>query len=145
MRPLETGRSATAAGRSFWKCDMKLVPLLRRDSTIDLAPDIYRQRLVVEGVPAFPISDKQIASYLKSLSRVCAMTVLIEPVTHRSDRFGWAGWIHWETSGAHFYAWEEPRLFFSVDIYTCKEFDPGVVIEFTRKYFDASRISSKEF
>ena len=36
---------------------------------------------------------------------------LLEPVTHRSDRYGWAGWIHWETSGAHFYAWEQPRLF----------------------------------
>ena len=124
---------------------MKLVPLLRRDAALDLAPDIYRQRLVVEGVPAWPISDKHIASYLKSLSCVCAMTVLIEPVTHRSDRFGWAGWIHWETSGAHFYAWEEPRLFFSVDIYTCKAFDPAVAVEFTRRTFDASQIVAREF
>ena len=37
------------------------------------------------------------------------MTLLIDPVTHRSDRYGWAGWVHWETSGAHFYAWEVPR------------------------------------
>ena len=52
------------------------------------------------------------------------MHLLLDPVTHRSDRYGWAGWVHWETSGAHFYAWEDP-LFFSVDIYTCKPFDSG--------------------
>ena len=124
---------------------MNNAPPLPRTEMLDLAPDIYRQRLVVEGVPAGPISDRKISSYLKSLSRVCEMKVLIEPVTHRSDRFGWAGWIHWETSGAHFYAWEEPRLFFSVDIYTCKAFDPGVVIEFTRKFFKASEIVAREF
>ena len=33
-----------------------------------------------------------------------------------ADGRGWAGWIHWETSGAHFYAWDTPRPFFSVDI-----------------------------
>ena len=36
------------------------------------------------------------------------MNVLLDPVTHRSDRYGWAGWVHWEASGAHFYAWEQP-------------------------------------
>ena len=73
------------------------------------------------------------------------MKQLIEPVTHRSDAFGWAGWIHWETSGAHFYAWEQPALFFSVDIYTCKEFEPEHAVKFTEKFFDASQIVYKEF
>src|SRR5689334_20629086 len=77
----------------------------------DLAPSIVRQRLVVEGTRAEPIEAAEIRAYLKALSRVCDMTVLIEPVTHRSDRYGWAGWVHWETSGAHFYAWDEPRVF----------------------------------
>ena len=85
----------------------------------DLAPEIHRQRLVVEGYPASTITAEQITKYLSALSVEIEMVELLEPVTHRSDKFGWAGWIHWETSGAHFYAWEEPRLFFSVDIYTC--------------------------
>lgn len=111
----------------------------------DLAPQILRQRLVIEGYPARPISDAAIKSYLSELSDFIGMRTLIEPVTHRSDLYGWAGWIHWETSGAHFYAWEQPLLFFSVDIYTCKAFSVRAALDFTRDYFSASRLSYKSF
>src|SRR6476646_9821286 len=63
----------------------------------DLAPMIHRQRLVVEGEPRAPIDAPTIRAYLSKLSEVCAMSLLMEPVTHRSDRYGWAGWVHWET------------------------------------------------
>ncbi len=111
----------------------------------DLAPMIHRQRLVIEGTPRSPIDAPSIREYLTGLSRVCGMTTLIEPVTHRSDRYGWAGWIHWETSGAHFYAWDVPTLFFSADVYTCKAFDPLVAARFTAEFFDATEIVAKEF
>ena len=111
----------------------------------ELAPEILRQRLVIEGIPARPVDDEQIRHYLSALSREVDMVQLLEPVTHRSDLYGWAGWIHWETSGAHFYAWEQPRLFFSVDIYTCKAFDPDTAVAFTREYFSARTIVAKSF
>ena len=111
----------------------------------DLAPEIHRQRLVIEGYPGFVISDEHISDYLARLSDVLKMRTLISPVTHRSEKFGWAGWIHWETSGAHFYAWERPLLFFSVDIYTCKPFDPASAVAFTRKYFKTTKVVHKEF
>lgn len=110
----------------------------------DLAPEIIRQRMIIEGYPTKAITDEDIKDYLKGLSEVLGMKTLIEPVTHRSDTFGWAGWIHWETSGAHFYAWEQPRLFFSVDIYTCKTFNPEVARTFTQDYFKATEIADKE-
>lgn len=111
----------------------------------DLAPEIHRQRLVIEGVPQRPVEAAHIVEYLDGLSRTCGMVTLLEPVTHRSERFGWAGWIHWETSGAHFYAWESPQLFLSVDIYTCKSFDPVAAVEFTAAYFETDTIVAKEF
>ena len=110
----------------------------------DLAPTIHRQRLVVEGTCAEPISDEAICEYLRRLGDVTDMVVLTDPVTHRYPRFGWAGWVHWETSGAHFYAWDEPAPFFSVDIYTCKPFDPEAVVEFTREFFAATAITARE-
>ena len=91
------------------------------------------------------IDASSIVRYLDGLSEVCRMHVLLPPVTHRSDRYGWAGWVHWEASGAHFYAWEQPRLFFSVDIYTCKEFDPIATARFTREFFDADDVVAKAF
>lgn len=111
----------------------------------DLAPEIYRQRAVIEGYPNKPLTDDEIKEYLKQLSGVLKMKTLIEPVTHRSPLYGEAAWIHWETSGAHFYAWDVPRLFFSVDIYTCKAFDVADAVAFTKNYFNAETIEFKEF
>lgn len=106
----------------------------------NLAPKIYRQRLVIEGIPAKNIKATDIKKYLSELSRQLKMITLLNPVTHMSPKFGWAGWIHWETSGAHFYAWEKPKLFFSVDIYTCKKFSNKKAVEFTKNFFQASQI-----
>jgi hypothetical protein len=123
------------------------MPLVSAPGTemTDLAPMILRQRLVIEGIPTAPISAAAISEYLVALGDVCDMVVLTEPVTHRSDKFGWAGWVHWETSGVHLYAWEQPMLFFSVDIYTCKAFDPVAATAYTRAFFGATTIVAKEF
>lgn len=106
----------------------------------DLAPEIYRQRAVIEGYPNAPLKDDEIKNYLNGLSDVLKMHKLIEPVTHRSPKYGEAAWIHWESSGAHFYAWDQPRLFFSVDIYTCKEFDIADAVEYTKTFFNTNNL-----
>jgi hypothetical protein len=112
---------------------------------VDLAPMIHRQRMVIEGTCRQEITESDIVGYLRDLGGVTDMLVLTEPVTHRSDRYGWAGWVHWETSGAHFYAWESPLIFFSVDIYTCKAFDPERTLQFTRDFFSATALTSKSW
>ncbi len=111
----------------------------------DLAPEIHRQRLVVEGLVAAPICAADIVTYLTALGPVTDMMVLTEPVTHLAPGSGGGGWVHWETSGAHFYAWDVPRLFFSVDIYTCKPFDANAVVAFTQRHFQASEIVSRAY
>ncbi|MEO0494173.1 MAG: S-adenosylmethionine decarboxylase [Actinomycetota bacterium] len=111
----------------------------------DLAPDIHRQRLVIEGIPRAPISPNDIRDYLSKMSETIGMITLQDPVTNHSSRYGWAGWIHWETSGAHFYAWERPQLFFSVDIYTCKAFDAQDALEMTREFFGIDDLEYAEF
>jgi S-adenosylmethionine decarboxylase len=111
----------------------------------DLAPEIHRQRLVIEGLVAAPILEADIKVYLKELGSIADMRVLTEPVTHQSPLYGWAGWVHWESSGAHFYAWDVPRLFFSVDIYTCKPFDPHHAVAVTATFFSAEEIVGREF
>ena len=68
-------------------------PVLHASGMVDLAPEIYRQRLVVEGLVTAPISAEQITTYLSQLSGVLDMVTLLEPVTHQSDTYGWAGWI----------------------------------------------------
>lgn len=111
----------------------------------DLAPEIFRQRAVLEGYPNKPLTASEIKQYLTELSDALGMHTLIPPVTHRSPLYGEAAWIHWETSGAHFYAWDKPRLFFSVDIYTCKPFDVSSAVRFTEGFFGIKGIEYKEF
>src|SRR5262245_51624701 len=123
--------------------DLETVLVLNPD-VVDLAPGIVRQRLVIEGTCDTRIGEDAIRDYLARPSGVCDMRALNDPVTHHSARFGWAGWIHWETSGAHFYAWDTP-IFFSVDIYTCKPFDPAKVVRFTAEYFAAIDVVSFGF
>ena len=110
----------------------------------DLAPHIVRQRLVVEARCEEIVTAAAIIEYLQKLTHVCGMTGLMDPVVHRSDRYGWAGWVHWETSGAHIYAWDAPVVFVSVDIYTCKWFDPDAVVAFTRSFFGATDVAWRE-
>ena len=112
---------------------------------LDLAPMIYRQRLVLEGTCLAPIEADDIRAYLGALSGVCKMRILTPPIAHRSELYGWAGWIHWETSGVHFYAWETPTLFFSVDIYTCKRFDVEQAYRFTKRFFKAPELVAMAF
>lgn len=119
--------------------------LRRSRKYVDLAPMIFRQRLVVEGTPSQPISDRQIVDYLRLLGPALRMQVLTDPVTHRSEKYGEAGWVHWETSGTHLYAWESPLLFISVDIYTCAAFDPWAAVDFTGKSLDLTRVTWKEW
>lgn len=66
------------------------------------------------------IDAEQIADDLSRLSLELDMLALIEPVTHRSDRSGRAGWIHWETSGATFSAWDVPRRCFDAHQVTAR-------------------------
>jgi S-adenosylmethionine decarboxylase len=119
--------------------------VLRSGGMPDLAPTIYRQRLVIEGRTPVAIGSKAIRAYLSELTEVIGMHRLNEPVTHRSVRYGWAGWVHWETSGAHFYAWDEPELFFSVDIYACAPFDGEAALAFTAAFFSAGEVVAKAF
>lgn len=112
---------------------------------LTLAPQIHRQRLVIEGIPDRSISDVDIVDYLTVLTKVLDMSPLMTPTTHQSPKFGWAGWTHWETSGAHFYAWDTPLLFFSVDIYTCKPFHNADAVAFTKDYFGAQTIEHHGF
>lgn len=120
-------------------------PVVHASGMQDLAPEIYRQRLVVEGLVSAPITAEQIVDYLGSLSTELGMITILQPITHQSPTYGWAGWIHWETSGAHFYAWDQPRLFFSVDIYTCKYFPVDRALNFTRAFFAPTELAYREF
>lgn len=110
----------------------------------NLAPGLTRQRLIIEGTTKNIVEPKQIRSYLLSLAKVAGMQVVSGPFAYSAYEKGYGGWIHWKTSGAHFYSYPTEPSLFSVDLYSCKNFDVNEVVEFTRQYFFAIELAWQE-
>ena len=110
----------------------------------NLAPDLVRQRIIIEGTTRKIVKPEEIKKYLVALSKVVKMTVLSDPVAYTAPEDGYGGWIHWKTSGAHFYSYPTNPPLFTVDCYTCKAFSVMDAVEFTKKYFDTIEIVCKE-
>ena len=116
----------------------------------NLAPNIIRQRLIIEGTTIEIVEPPAIAEYLRELANITKMVVLGGPFTRSAHECGYAGWIHWKTSGGHFYsypgaAWggkNDPL--FTVDTYTCKPFSVPEAVEFTIRYFNPIKMVWKE-
>ncbi len=107
----------------------------------DLEPVIYRQRCVIEGKQNIEITPKVIREYLRKLTLdILGMRIQLEPIIFSPDKMGnplhhgLNGFIGWVESGGQFYSWDE-RKFFTMDIYTCKKFNPEKAIKFTKKFF----------
>lgn len=110
----------------------------------NLAPDLVRQRVIIEATTPQVIDEKQIAEYLVALSKELKMRPLSKPFTYPAENMGFGGWIHWITSGAHVYSYTTQPPLVTVDAYTCKPFSAEKAAEFTRKFFNAIELVWKE-
>jgi hypothetical protein len=89
----------------------------------ELAPDVFRQRMILEGETFKPIAPEDIKKLLDKLCVSLDMVALTAPTLSYCEEYGWCGHMHWVTSGVHMYTWANRKpSFFSIDIYTCKEF-----------------------
>jgi len=60
------------------------------------------------------------------------------------DKAGISGWIPVVDSGISLHT-VVPTKFVSIDVYTCKEFDPDKIKDFTIKFFNPQKIEEKFF
>lgn len=110
----------------------------------NLAPNLVRQRVIIEGTTEKIVEPEEIKAYLLAIADVTKMEVLSGPFAYSAHEMGYGGWIHWKSSGSHFYSYPTNPPLFTVDCYTCKPFDPVALVEFTKKYFNAIEIVWKE-
>ena len=60
--------------------------------------------------------------------------------------YGLSSYMCWKESGMHIYTWEKNEdrpNFFSIDIYTCKDFDIESVLKFTYSSFPIQELTWK--
>lgn len=114
----------------------------------NLAPNLVRQRIIVEATTKVFINNKsEIAEYLRQLTKIVGMTPMRKPFVYTAHEDGYGAWQHWKTSGASFYTYParkgDPCLI-TLDCYTCKPFNSQKAVNFTKKFFNVIDIVWKE-
>ena len=117
---------------------------LRKGKWKNLAPDLVRQRLVIEGTTNEIAKPEQMKDYLIKLAEEVDMEIMSGPFAYSAHEMGYGGWIHWKSSGAHIYSYPTKKPLITVDIYTCKPFSPAKALKFTKKYFSILEVAWKE-
>jgi hypothetical protein len=110
----------------------------------NIAPEVFRQRLLVEGFYTIDLSKEVLKKYLLNVARHLSLRAYSEPIIFvptsgmgREENSGYDAFVPLIDSGISAYFWSSAK-FFSIVIYTCKGFDEQAAIDFTRKYFAAT-------
>lgn len=110
----------------------------------NLAPNIFRQRLLIEGFYTIQMSQEILEQYLLNLAqhlnlRTYGKPIIFVPATGmgREENAGYDAFVPLIDSGISVYIWSNAR-FFSIVIYTCKGFEAEGAIEFTKEYLAVS-------
>ena len=96
----------------------------------DLAPDIVRQRLLIEGHFAAEIDRPGVEKYLVDLAAHLNLRTYGVPIVHapggagKDENEGFDAFIPLIDSGISLYVWSKKRFFAAV-LFTCKKFDVG--------------------
>jgi len=107
----------------------------------DLAPDIFRQRLLVEGFFTKAVDEEVIRIFLFDVADHLALRTYAPPIIFApasgmglDENAGYDAFVPLIDSGISAYFWTGPR-FLSVVFYTCKGFNADAAVVFTRDYF----------
>lgn len=116
----------------------------------DLAPDITRQRLLIEGTYERAITRGDVESYLVRVAAHLDLRTYGNPVVHapggagKDENEGFDAFIPLIDSGISLYVWSR-RRFFAAVLFTCKKFDSTAALDFTREFFGATALEHREF
>ena len=117
---------------------------------MDRINTINRIRVVIEAkYNTLPTMEEGI-EFIQKLSKTIGMTIVYGPFAgewaHQAmpDKYGaWEAYAIWAESGIHIYVWEKAPLI-TFEIFTCKDFDIDVALNFIKQEFDISRIAYSE-
>jgi S-adenosylmethionine decarboxylase len=112
----------------------------------DLAPDIVRQRLLIEGLYSRHVDQLAVEAYLIDVAAHLGLRAYGRPIVHsgKPGNEGFDAFIPLIDSGISLYVWS-PRRFFAAVLFTCKRFDVNDALRFTRDFFVATEIEHRPF
>jgi hypothetical protein len=116
----------------------------------DLAPDIIRQRLLIEGYYETEANEDSIKRYFSHITEELGLRTYGEPIIHslkgqgRDTNQGYDCFVPLIDSGISLYIWT-PVKFLSAIIYTCKAFDNGKAVEKTKEFWGIKQAEWEPF
>jgi hypothetical protein len=116
----------------------------------DLAPDIVRQRILIEGYYTVSIDEEVIRKFFANITDRLDLRTYDVPVVFapggegRGNNEGYDAFVPLIDSGISLYVWTGPK-FLSTVAFTCKAFDAGAAVEATREFFGMTEIEHTSF
>jgi len=116
----------------------------------NLAPDITRQRFLIEGFSNTIVDKNTIEEYFKKITEELNLRMYGQPIIFspegagKDENQGYDAFVPLIDSGISLYYWSSAK-FLSVVIYTCKHFDENKAQNFTKKFFNIEEIESLSF
>jgi S-adenosylmethionine decarboxylase len=116
----------------------------------DLAPDIIRQRILIEGYYTVTIDEDVIRKFFAHITSLLDLRTYDAPVIFapggegRVDNEGYDAFVPLIDSGISLYVWTGPK-FLSAVAFTCKAFDADTAVRATREFFAMTAIEHAAF
>lgn len=116
----------------------------------NLAPDIIRQRLLIEGFYNIDVNTNIIKNYFNKITKELNLRMYGKPIIFspgsigKKENQGYDAFVPLIDSGISVYIWSKNK-FLSIIIYTCKSFDERIAIKTTKDFFNINDIEFQSF
>lgn len=116
----------------------------------NLAPEVFRQRLLIEGYFTIKVTRKTIEQYFNAITKALKLKTYGNPIIFspagigKEENQGYDAFVPLIDSGISVYVWGNAK-FFSGIIYTCTGFDEKKATATTKKFFKMKEIESSSF
>lgn len=129
---------------------MLLIIIIENKTMKNLAPQITRQRLLIEGFYKINADKETIKYYFEKITKSLNLRMYGEPIIFspggegKEENQGYDAFVPLIDSGISVYVWSSSK-FLSLIIYTCKSFDEKTAIRETKKFWDIDEVESLSF
>lgn len=116
----------------------------------NIAPNIKRQRLIIEGFYSIDVDKKTIEKYFIEITNFLGLRMYGEPIIFspgwewKEENQGYDAFVPLIDSGISLYIWTSSQ-FLSLIIYTCKDFNEQKAVVYTQNFWNIQEIEYKWF
>jgi hypothetical protein len=116
----------------------------------NIAPDIFRKRLLIEGYYTIEVIEETIKNFFSYITAELSLRTYGSPIVHatsgvgKESNQGYDAFVPLIDSGIYISVWVNKK-FLSLIVYTCKDFNETEALEKTKSFFQLTQSEHKLF